>query len=51
MTQIIKNVLIIFVIDIKVKRLFFITRDVIIYRRNKFRNRIIKRIIMIKRIE
>ena len=47
----IKNVLIIFVIDVEVERLFFITRDVIIYRRNKFRNRIIKRIIIIKRTE
>ena len=51
MTQIIKNVLIIFTIDIKIKRLFFITRHVIIYQRNKFRDHIIQRIIMIKRTE
>ena len=49
MTQMIKNVFSISMTDVDVKRLFFMTRDVITYRRNRFRRRIIERIMIIKR--
>jgi hypothetical protein len=45
----IKDVLTILVLNVDVERLFSMTRDVIIYRRNRFREHIVKNIIMIKR--
>ena len=46
-----RNILIISVSDVNVKRLFFITRDVVIYRRNRFRDVTIERIMLIKKIK
>ncbi len=44
-----KNILFIFVFDVKVKRFFFLTRDVIIYRRNRFHESTIKSIMILKK--
>jgi hypothetical protein len=49
MTQMTKNILSIFVSDVKVKRLFFLTRDVIIYRRNRFHESTVKSIMILKK--
>jgi hypothetical protein len=49
MTQMTKNIFSISVFDVKVKRLFFLTRDVIIYRRNKFHESTIKSIMILKK--
>jgi hypothetical protein len=49
MTQMTKNILSIFVFDVRVKRLFFLTRDVITYRRNKFHESIVKNVMILKK--
>jgi hypothetical protein len=49
MTQMTKNILFISVFDVRVKRLFFLTRDVIIYRRNKFHESTIKNVMILKK--
>lgn len=51
MTQMIKNVLVVSMFDVDVKRLFSMTRDVVIYRRNRFRESIVEHIMLIKRTE
>lgn len=51
MIQMTKNVLFISVFDVKVERLFFMTRNVITYRRNRFQDSTIENIMIIKRIE
>ncbi len=48
--QITKNILFISVFDVKVKKLFFLTRDVIFYRQNKFHDSTIKSIMILKKI-
>ncbi len=45
----IKDILSIFVFDVEVKRLFFMTKDVIIYRRNRFHENIIENIMILKK--
>jgi hypothetical protein len=45
----IKNILSIFVFDVEVKRLFSMTKDVIIYRRNRFHEIIIENIMILKK--
>jgi hypothetical protein len=49
MTQMTKNIFSISVFDVKVKRLFFLTRDVIIYRRNRFHESTIKSVMILKK--
>jgi uncharacterized protein YchJ len=49
MTQMTKNIFSIFVFDVRMKRFFFLTRDVIIYRRNKFHESTIKSIMILKK--
>jgi len=49
LTRIIKDVLAILVLNANVEQLFLMTRDVIIYRRNRFREHTIKNIMIIKR--
>jgi hypothetical protein len=49
LTQMIKNILSIFVFDVEVKRFFFMTKDVIIYRRNRFHENIIENIMILKK--
>jgi hypothetical protein len=49
MTQMTKNILSIFVFDVRVKRLFSLTRDVITYRRNKFHESTVKSIMILKK--
>jgi hypothetical protein len=49
LTQMIKNILSIFVFDVEIKRLFFMTKDVIIYRRNHFHENIIENIMILKK--
>ncbi len=49
MTQMTKNILSISVSDVRVKRLFFLTRDVIIYRRNKFHESTVESIMILKK--
>jgi hypothetical protein len=44
-----KNILSISVSDVRVKRLFFLTRDVIIYRRNKFHESTVESIMILKK--
>jgi hypothetical protein len=49
MTQMTKNILSISVSDVRMKRLFSLTRDVIIYRRNKFHESTVKSIMISKK--
>jgi hypothetical protein len=49
MTQMTKNILSISVSDVRVKRLFSLTRDVITYRRNKFHESTVKSIMILKK--
>ncbi len=49
MTQMTKNILSISVFDVRVKRLFSLTRDVITYRRNKFHESTVKNIMILKK--
>jgi hypothetical protein len=49
LTRIIKDVLAILVLNANVEQLFLMTRDVIIYRRNRFREHTVKNIMIIKR--
>jgi hypothetical protein len=44
-----KDVLAILVLNVDVERLFSMAHDVIIYRRNRFREHIVKNIMIIKR--
>jgi hypothetical protein len=44
-----KNILSISVFDVRVKRLFSLTRDVITYRRNKFHESTVKNIMILKK--
>lgn len=48
LSRMIKDVLVILIFDVDVERLFFITRNVIIYRRNRFRKHMIENIMIIK---
>ena len=50
MAQMEKNVLAISIFGVDVERLFSMARDVVIYRRNRFRRTIVDRIMLIKRI-
>jgi hypothetical protein len=45
----IKNILSIFVFDVEVKRFFFMTKNVITYRRNHFHENIIENIMILKK--
>jgi hypothetical protein len=49
LTQMIKNILSILVFNVEVKRLFFMTKDVITYRRNRFHENIIENIMILKK--
>jgi hypothetical protein len=49
MTQMTKNILSIFVFDVKMKRFFFFTRDVIIYRRNRFHESTVENVMILKK--
>ena len=46
-----KDILIISIFDVDVERLFFMTRDVMIYRRNRLRDHTIENIMILKRID
>jgi hypothetical protein len=48
LTQMIKNILSIFVFDVEVKRLFSMTRNVVMYQRNRFHEDIIENIMIFK---
>ncbi len=50
MIQMTKNIFFISVFDVRVKRHFFLARDVIIYRRNKFHDSTMKSIMILKKI-
>jgi hypothetical protein len=50
LTQMIKNILSIFVFDVEVKRLFSMTKDVVTYRRNRFHEEIIENIMILKKM-
>ncbi len=50
LTQMIKDVLFIFVFEVEVKRLFFMTRDVVTYRKNRFLEIIIENIMILKKL-
>jgi hypothetical protein len=50
LTQMIKNILSIFVFDVEVKRLFSMTKDVVTYRRNQFHEDIIENIMIFKKM-
>ncbi len=49
LTQMIKNILSILVFDVEVERFFFMTKDVITYRRNRFHENIIENIMILKK--
>jgi hypothetical protein len=49
LTQMIKNILSILVFNVEIERLFFMTKDVIIYRRNRFHENIIENIMIFKK--
>ncbi len=46
----IKNVLFIFVFEVEIKRLFFITRNVVTYNKNRFLEIIIENIMIFKKL-
>jgi hypothetical protein len=50
LTQMIKNILSIFVFDVEVKRFFSMTKNVITYRRNSFHENIIENIMIFKKM-
>jgi hypothetical protein len=50
LTQMIKNILSIFVFDVEVERLFSMTKDVVTYRRNRFHKEIIENIMILKKM-
>jgi hypothetical protein len=50
LTQMIKNILSIFVFDVEIKRLFSMTKDVVTYRRNRFHENIIENIMIFKKM-
>jgi predicted transposase YbfD/YdcC len=50
LTQMIKNILSIFVFDVEVERLFSMTKDVVTYRRNRFHEEIIENIMIFKKM-
>jgi hypothetical protein len=50
LTQMIKNILSIFVFDVEVERLFSMTKNVITYRRNRFHEDIIENIMIFKKM-
>jgi hypothetical protein len=50
LTQMIKNILSIFVFDVEIKRFFSMTRNVLTYRRNRFHEEIIEKIMIFKKM-
>jgi hypothetical protein len=50
LTQMIKNILSIFVFDVEVKRFFSMTKNVVTYRRNRFHEEIIENIMIFKKM-
>jgi hypothetical protein len=50
LTQMIKNILSIFVFDVEIERLFSMTRNVVTYRRNRFHEEIIENIMILKKM-
>jgi ABC-type multidrug transport system fused ATPase/permease subunit len=50
LTQMIKNILSIFVFDVEVKRFFSMTKNVVTYRRNRFHKKIIENIMIFKKM-
>jgi hypothetical protein len=50
LTQMIKNILSIFIFDVEIERLFSMTKNVITYRRNRFHEDIIKNIMIFKKM-